>query len=339
MRLTLFVIWNFLFLSCESQKLVKEDCFQPNEADTIFIGYEPININKINSEYDDYNSYQGAIYSMNDLLIFSTNRSSSGNNFNLISYNLIIITDASRYDTTSISYYIEEDTMFYKILPELNTPFNEYGPYVQLIDFTPNDYYPGHDSLLIFLTRDESGDQDIIYRKYSHMNYYDNYLSLENDFKNLSFINTRFDDGYISISTDFRKLFFCSNRTSNSDIFQLNSEGNSNIYNVLYNDSAYHIEKIEPLNSDKEDKCPFFEWNLMVFASNRDGGFGGYDLYYSILENSEWTVPVNFGEKINSEFDEYRPIRIDNDIMIFSSDRPCGKGGFDLYIVRLDIKQ
>jgi hypothetical protein len=338
MRLTLFLILFFPFLSCESQNVEKAGCLQPNKADTVFIGYEPTNIDKINSKYDDYNSYEGAIISMKDILIFSTNRGSLGNNFDLISYNLTIITDASRYDTSTFSLYIEEDTLFYKILPELNTHYNEYGPYVQLIDFTPYDYYPGHDSLLFFLTRDKSGDQDIIYRKYSHMNYYDDYLSLENEFQNLSLINTQFDDGYVSISTDFRKLYFCSNRTGNSDIFQLNSEGNSNIYNVLYNDSAYHIEKIEQLNSDKEDKCPFFKWDLMVFASNRDGGFGGYDLYYSILENNEWTVPTNFGEKINSKYDEFRPIRIDNNIMIFSSNRPCGKGGFDLYIVRLDLK-
>lgn len=338
MRLTLFFISIFLFLSCESQNVVNEDCFQQNKADTAFIGYEPINIDKINSKYDDYNSYEGAIFTMKDLLIFSTNRGSFGNNFDLISYNLAIITDASKYDTSTFSYYIEEDTMFYKILPDLNTQYNEYGPYVQLIDFTPNDYYPGHDSLLIFLTRDESGDQDILYRKYSHMNYFDEYFSVENDFQNLSLINSPFDDGYVSISSDFRKLFFCSNRTGNTDIFQINSEGNSNIYNVLYNDSAYNIEKIERLNSDKEDKCPFFKWNLMVFTSNRDGGFGGYDLYYSILENNEWNVPINFGERINSKFDEFRPIRIDNNIMIFSSNKPCGKGGFDLYIVRLDLK-
>ncbi|MBP6977918.1 MAG: hypothetical protein PHD61_01805 [Bacteroidales bacterium] len=74
----------------------------------------------------------------------------------------------------------------------------------------------------------------------------------------------------------------------------------------------------------------------MVFASNRDGGFGGYDLYYSRRENDTWTAPVNFGEKINTAFDEYRPIVLmvsgfTNELMFFSSNRPGGNGGFDLY--------
>jgi len=35
--------------------------------------------------------------------------------------------------------------------------------------------------------------------------------------------------------------------------------------------------------------------SLMVFASDRAGGFGGFDLYYSRLQNGKWSAPVNFG--------------------------------------------
>ena len=77
----------------------------------------------------------------------------------------------------------------------------------------------------------------------------------------------------------------------------------------------------------------------MVFTSDREGGQGGFDLYYSRLVNGTWTEPVNFGPEINTEYDEYRPIvvpfeAISNYLMIFSSDRPGGLGGFDLYIVK-----
>ena len=78
--------------------------------------------------------------------------------------------------------------------------------------------------------------------------------------------------------------------------------------------------------------------DFMVFASNRAGGFGGYDLWYSKKINGQWEEPQNFGSNINSEFDEYRPIvrkyeNINNDLMIFSSNRKGGLGGFDLYYV------
>ena len=65
----------------------------------------------------------------------------------------------------------------------------------------------------------------------------------------------------------------------------------------------------------------------MVFTSNRPGGFGGYDLYYSVFKNGKWSSPVNFGPRINTASDEYRPLigyhpDFTNIYMIFSSDRP-----------------
>ena len=64
-----------------------------------------------------------------------------------------------------------------------------------------------------------------------------------------------------------------------------------------------------------------------------------FDLYYSKFEDGAWSEPVNFGAAINTEFDEYRPILFDaevdydRDMLVFSSNRTGGKGGFDLYFV------
>ena len=80
----------------------------------------------------------------------------------------------------------------------------------------------------------------------------------------------------------------------------------------------------------------------MVFASNRPGGLGGYDLYYSILKNGKWGSPVNLGPRINTSSDEYRPVigsypEFTNKYLMFSSNRPGGKGGFDLYFTGVDF--
>ena len=79
----------------------------------------------------------------------------------------------------------------------------------------------------------------------------------------------------------------------------------------------------------------------MVFVSNRAGGIGGYDLWYSKKIGEEWSYPQNFGSPINSGYDEFRPIiikysEIRNDLMIFSSNRFGGFGGFDLYYVGIN---
>ena len=93
---------------------------------------------------------------------------------------------------------------------------------------------------------------------------------------------------------------------------------------------------VDEVNSDYNDKTPFVYYRAMVFASDRPGGMGGYDLYYSIFKNGNWGSPVNFGPGINTEYNEYRPVigynsAFTNKFMIFSSDRPGGKGGYDLY--------
>ena len=117
MRYKLIIILSFFIISCESQNSDnKVDCFQPNLSDTISIGYEPININRINSEYDDYNSYVGYSMTMNHLFIFSTNRNANGSDFDITSYNLVLTSDYSRYDTTTFEFYITEDLLFNKIL-------------------------------------------------------------------------------------------------------------------------------------------------------------------------------------------------------------------------------
>jgi hypothetical protein len=98
------------------------------------------------------------------------------------------------------------------------------------------------------------------------------------------------------------------------------------------------VTKETTLSGTSNDKCPSITRNLLVFTSDRPGGYGGYDLYYSTYTGNGWSLPVNFGTKINSEYDEYRPITFSFngfDLMIFSSNRTGGKGGFDLYAVKI----
>ena len=93
---------------------------------------------------------------------------------------------------------------------------------------------------------------------------------------------------------------------------------------------------VDSVNSTANDQCPFVYRNIMIFASNRDGGLGGYDLYYSIFRKGKWSSPVNMGPKINTDANEFRPLvgyhpDFTNNMIVFSSNRPDGEGGFDLY--------
>jgi hypothetical protein len=58
-----------------------------------------------------------------------------------------------------------------------------------------------------------------------------------------------------------------------------------------------------PINVPTYDENgPFItpDGNLLLFTSDRPGGFGGYDLYVSTKINEVWSAPKNLGSKVNS---------------------------------------
>ena len=71
---------------------------------------------------------------------------------------------------------------------------------------------------------------------------------------------------------------------------------------------------------------------LLYFVSDRPGGYGGMDIWYTMVRNGTAGEPVNLGPQVNSGDDEYTPFYDQrNGILYFSSDRAGGKGGFDIY--------
>ncbi|MCQ2252833.1 MAG: OmpA family protein [Bacteroidales bacterium] len=78
--------------------------------------------------------------------------------------------------------------------------------------------------------------------------------------------------------------------------------------------------------------------NVLYFASNRPGGYGGYDIYKIERKSADslWSAPINLGPTINTEFDEKTPyMHIDGKTLYFSSNGHGGVGGFDIFVSRL----
>jgi Tol biopolymer transport system component len=92
------------------------------------------------------------------------------------------------------------------------------------------------------------------------------------------------------------------------------------------------------LNSAALEGCPFVaqRGDVLYFASNRAGGQGGLDIYYSTRnESGGWGAPVNFSV-VNSSADEFCPMAHRNGkTFLFISTRAGGQGGADIYATRL----
>ena len=73
--------------------------------------------------------------------------------------------------------------------------------------------------------------------------------------------------------------------------------------------------------------------NWLFFSSDRSGGFGGLDLYFSRrLPNGEWSNAKNAGPSVNTEYDDSYPyLAPDGTTFYFSSQGHNSMGGYDLF--------
>lgn len=70
---------------------------------------------------------------------------------------------------------------------------------------------------------------------------------------------------------------------------------------------------------------------ILYFSSNRKGGYGGYDLYYYVLDGKDNEV-INLGPTINTEGNEITPFYSQKgESLYFASDNHYNFGGFDIF--------
>jgi len=298
------------------------------EFDTIISDY-PENLEGINSSWDDFNSALPYEY-LGEAIYFSSKNPTYGENFDITRKSMEITFHPRKDNILNVSYpaYNYSDTYEKKRLTLINTSANEYGPYLI-------GYFEGLNFL--FYANDEGGDLDIKFVYNPVDDYYGDHFTGPIE---ATALNSESDDAYFTLNSDTTGVLFCSNRENDQfDIYSMPL-----ISSLLLKDQfgagAPAITKETALSGSSNDKCPFVNRNLLVFASDREGGYGGFDLWYSRLIDGEWSAPVNFGERINSEYDEYRPVTLwfycmKEEAMIFSSNRPGGKGGYDLYFVNI----
>lgn len=73
--------------------------------------------------------------------------------------------------------------------------------------------------------------------------------------------------------------------------------------------------------------------DVLYFASNREGGKGGLDIWYSLVnKKGEFGIPKNCGNKINTDRDEVSPFFDGNtNTLYFSSNGWISMGGLDIF--------
>jgi hypothetical protein len=278
----------------------------------------------INTIYNDYNS---DIHMLNNGLniVFSSDRVSTGEQYDLVqgSFSYTWDQEAGIFDFSS---EVTNDAFLASLTGAANTSGDDFGPYRV---FSAVDGY----NYLILSSENASGNLDIYYLK--HLPVLTPTLPIVKGPYPATLLNTGSNEGYISFDLNRDSAYFASDIGGDFDIYMNDIGVDTTITEWL--SGAYESSvKVDSINTSSHENCPFVYKKVMIFASNRPGGMGGYDLYYSLFKNGKWNTPKNMGPSINTNANEFRPvIETDNGysnyLLIFSSDRTGGKGGYDLY--------
>lgn len=126
-------------------------------------------------------------------------------------------------------------------------------------------------------------------------------------------------------------------------IYRDGGDGNGgNIYFSTYDGEGW--SPIKDFGSDVNTKyweshaCLSTDGNVLIFVSNRPGGYGGRDLYRCVkLPTGQWSKALNMGPVINTEYDEDGAfIHPDGRTFFFASNGHKTMGGFDIMFATLD---
>ncbi len=142
-------------------------------------------------------------------------------------------------------------------------------------------------------------------------------------------VNTKKHDACVGLSPDGNKLFlFRTNENLfGGDLYESDKIDGKWSVPIRMGSQINSVNNIEPSASISLDGRTFY------FSSNREGGFGGFDIYRVVkLPNNEWSLALNLGPQINTPFNEDAPfIHPDGKSLFFSSQGHSSMGGFDIF--------
>jgi len=190
-----------------------------------------------------------------------------------------------------------------------------------------------NDGKTIYFTRDNVNKRNrLAYDKKgtTHLKIYK--ASLVNgkwdNIQELPFNDKVFSTGHPTLSPDNTILYFVSDRDGGI--------GQTDIYKVDINeDGSYgNPENLgESINTEGREMFPFVSKdNTLYFSSDGHLNLGLLDIFKSDVLKGYNTEPENIGSPFNSGYDDFAYfLNSDNESGYFSSNRPGGQGGDDIY--------
>ena len=146
---------------------------------------------------------------------------------------------------------------------------------------------------------------------------------------------TRVHEGPLTFDRTGEQMFFTRNNNVKGKR-KISSEGISKlkIYSAIkFQDDWTAVEDL-PFNLDESNSCHpaiSVEGDKLYFASDREGGQGGMDIWVVRRKGDSWGEPVNLGPTVNGPGNDAFPFIHADGTLYFASDGHAGLGGYDLF--------
>ncbi len=186
--------------------------------------------------------------------------------------------------------------------------------------------YLSPDGMILYLVKGKGDERDIYESTFNGQRW-----SLMKKLN--SNINTDKAETHASLSTDGKTLYFTSNRKGGI--------GGMDIYKSIRKDDGTW-GKVKNLggtiNTPFNEETPFVsaDNSTLFFSSQSHYTMGGYDIFYSILEDNKWGTPINIGFPINTTGDDLFYFPLGNGLVGYISRvMDTGFGKEDIYRVEI----
>ena len=150
--------------------------------------------------------------------------------------------------------------------------------------------------------------------------------------------NLNDNEGGATVTIDNKMLFYTLCKFSKSNKYYNCDICFSEFRNGKWGEIKNISKKVNRDDTWESQPSITSDGNILYFVSDRDGGFGGYDLYCTCKDSTgKWETPKNMGSQINTAGNEKSPfIHTDSHTLYFSSDGHLGLGGYDIFFTKLN---
>ncbi|MFM8362582.1 MAG: hypothetical protein ACKOA4_07780, partial [Haliscomenobacter sp.] len=214
----------------------------------------------------------------------------------------------------------KQEVALFNLGPVINSRSDEYFPFLS------------NDQSRIYFTRRRPGADENLLIARSSGNGWQNPAPLSN------VLNSPLNEGMSTLVRDGRRMYFTAcNREAvlgPCDIWEAELERDE-------------VKKVSPMNGNpnsdqwESQAAISCDGSTLYFASNRPGGRGGTDIWFSKRQNNgSWSEPQNMGPQINTAQDEEAPfISNDENALYFSSTGHLGMGDQDIFVSFRDAEK